>query len=71
MSRPECPELDDAQMRDLENFFTGKSEQWLTVASQQLIDDSEVDPGPYRNGGTPANVTKAFVIVGRVLSEKK
>lgn len=68
--RPENPKLDDSQMADLQNFLAQQPKETLENFLQQLIQDSEADRGPYPAGGTPANVSKAYLAIKEALEKR-
>jgi len=68
--RPESPDLDDAQMKGLRDFISGMDEAQLKTALQQLVNESQSDPGlQYSQGGTPANVTRTYIAIQDALEQ--
>jgi hypothetical protein len=69
MKRPESPELDALQMRDLEDFLSHRPPTQLKKDLHQLTEDSQSDRGPYASGGTPANVSKTYILIQEALEQ--
>ncbi|MDD3531940.1 MAG: hypothetical protein PHR64_03025 [Candidatus Shapirobacteria bacterium] len=56
-------------MADLQKFLTGRPREQLEKDLQQLINDSQTDKGPYHSGGTPANVSRTYIIIQETLEQ--
>ena len=70
IKRPENAELDDAEMKDLVSFFSGRSQQQLEADLEQIQNSFDGDPVEYSGGGLPANLMKAFIAIRDALSGK-
>lgn len=67
INRPEAPNLDHSQLKDLEEFLSNRTPEQLAQDKSQLITDSTKDQGPYSSEGVPANVNKSLIIINDLL----
>lgn len=68
--RPEDPQLDDKQIKELSDHLSKQSNEYLERSLKQLKEDSSRDQGPYPEGAVPANVNRTHNII-RLILEKR
>ena len=65
--RPESHTLDTQQITDLRAFMETQPRSNIEAYLAQLKTNAARDIGPYTNGGTPSNVTKALILMMELL----
>ena len=65
--RPEDPQLDDEQIKELSDHLSNQSTEYLERSLKQLQEDSLRDRGPYPEGTVPANVNRTHNIISSIL----
>lgn len=69
--RPENPQLDDEQIKELSDHFSNQSTEYLKRSLKQLQEDSLKDQGPYPEGTVPANINRTHNIISSILEERE
>ena len=69
-TKPESPELDDAQMKDLRDHLGSLSTEELENRLDQTRQDALRDHGPFPEGTTPGNVNRTVSTIQEILDKR-